>query len=113
AWLPDVADPGILLPVAMTDIRGAVCRGIVRDNQLEVPIALTEQRLEGLRKLLLGVVHGETDAQPGGRAHLPPTFICIGKGSLVSRRSISSTRLAESSSRIRRSRTKRADMNSS
>jgi hypothetical protein len=45
ALLPEIADPGILLLVATADIGGIVGRGIIGDNQLEILVALAEQRL--------------------------------------------------------------------
>ena len=45
ARLPEIADPGVLLLVAMADVGGAVGRGVIGDDQLEILITLAEQRL--------------------------------------------------------------------
>ena len=71
--LADVANPGILLPVTAADVRGAVGRGVIRDDQLEILIALPQQGLDRLGEILLAVIDGKPDAQPGGRAHSPAT----------------------------------------
>ena len=47
--LADVADPGILLRVAAADVSGAIGRGVVRNDQLEVLVTLAEQGLKSIR----------------------------------------------------------------
>ena len=44
--LADVADPGVLFLVLVADIAGTVRRGIIRDDQLEIGVALAEQGIE-------------------------------------------------------------------
>ena len=43
ARLADVADPGVLLQVAAADSGGVVGRGVVRNDQLEILVALAKQ----------------------------------------------------------------------
>ncbi len=73
--LPDIADPGVLLPVAAADVGGAVGRGVVRDDQLEILVALAKQGIEGLGEVVLAVVNRKPDAQPGYRAHRYPSDV--------------------------------------
>src|SRR5262245_38029890 len=80
ARLADVADPGVLLAVATADIGGAVGRGVVRDDQLEILVALAEQGIEGLADVVLAVVHREPDAHRGRRGHCAPTSRLAGRG---------------------------------
>src|SRR6185369_8677486 len=72
ALVADVPDPGVLLQVAAADAGGAIGRGVVRDNQLEVLVALTEQGFDGLGEVVLAVVDGKPDAQPGCSGHRAP-----------------------------------------
>jgi hypothetical protein len=69
ARLTDVADPGILLFIATADVGGAVGRGVVRNDQLEILVALAEQGLELLGEVVLAVVDRKPDAQSGYRVH--------------------------------------------
>jgi hypothetical protein len=70
ARLPDIPDPRVLLQVATADVRGPVRRVVVRNDQLEILIALPEQRVERFGELLLAVIDRKPDAQPGNRGHI-------------------------------------------
>ena len=63
--LPDKADPGVLLRVATADVDGAVGRGVVRNDQLEVLVALAEQGIERLGEVVLAVVNREARCSAG------------------------------------------------
>ena len=72
--LAEIAHPGVLLLVATADVTGAVGRGVVRNDQLEIREALAEQGLERLGDVFLAVVYRKADGEPGCRAHFPPTL---------------------------------------
>lgn len=66
---PDVPDARVPRRVLAADVLGPVGRGVVGDDQLEVLVGLSEQRVERLGQVLLAVVHGQADAQPGMGGH--------------------------------------------
>jgi hypothetical protein len=63
--LPDIPDPGVLLLVATADIRGAVGRSVIRNDQLEILEGLPEQGVERFGEEILAVIDRKPDAQPG------------------------------------------------
>src|ERR1700730_6036766 len=69
ARLAEIADPGVLLPVATADVGSAVGRGVVRNDQLEILVALAKQSLQRLGEVVRAVVDRKSDAQPGYRVH--------------------------------------------
>ena len=60
---------GVLLLIATADVGGAVRRGVVRNYQLEILVALAQQGLDGLGEVVLAVVDRKPDAQPGDSVH--------------------------------------------
>src|SRR5271165_3880743 len=72
--LAEIAHPGVLLLVATADVTGAVGRGVVRNDQLEIREALAEQGLKGLGDVFLAVVYRKADGELGCGAHFPPTL---------------------------------------
>jgi hypothetical protein len=69
AWLADIADSGVFVRITMADFGGTVGRCIVRDNQLEILVALAEQGLYGLREVFLAIIDWKPDAEPGYSVH--------------------------------------------
>jgi hypothetical protein len=72
--LAEIAHPGILLLVATADVPGAIGRGVIRNDQLEISEGLAKQGLDRLADVLLAVVHRKADGEPGRRAHFPSTL---------------------------------------
>lgn len=70
AGQPQVPDARVLRGVPAADVLGPVARGVVGDDQLEVLVGLAEQGVERLGQVLLAVVHGQADAQPGSVGHV-------------------------------------------
>src|SRR5271166_6308568 len=72
--LAEIAHPGVLLLVTAADVTGAVGRGVVGNDQLEISKALAEQGFERLGDVFLAVVYRKTDGEPGCHAHIPPAL---------------------------------------
>ena len=72
AWLTDIPDPGVPLPVVTANVRGAVGGSVVRNDQLEVLIGLAEQSLQRLGEQVPSVIDRKPETQPGNCAHVPP-----------------------------------------
>lgn len=66
---PDVPDARVLRGVPAADVPGPVGRGVVGDDQLEVLVGLAEQGVERLGEVLLAVVDGQADTEPGRGGH--------------------------------------------
>ena len=65
ARLTNIADPGVLLLVATADVRGAIGRGVIRDDQLKILVALAQQSIKRFGEVVRTVVDRKADGQPG------------------------------------------------
>src|SRR5260370_32594909 len=60
-WLANIADAPILLGVSAANLLRVVGRSIVRDQEVEIAIALREDRVDGGRKIVAAVVDWYSD----------------------------------------------------
>lgn len=70
AGQPDVPDARVLRGVPAADVPGAVGRRVVGDHQFEVLVGLPQEGVQRLGQILLAVVDGKADAQPGVGGHV-------------------------------------------